>query len=335
MTALDQYQKLEALGLWRGNADEQRREVVVSIGDATLMIYDKADRPIAHWSLPAVIRRNPGARPALFSPAEDAAEELELSDDEIIDAVEKVRKTIERRRPHRGRLRAVVMALVLFLVFALGDFWLPDALVKHAASVVPDVKRQDIGNRLLTNIQRGSGQPCETRAGRRALDRLKARLMPDADGRLVVVPGGISSTVHLPGEFIVLNRALVEDFEAPDVVAGYVIVEAVRMSAKDPLERLLEDAGPISALRLMTTGDLPDKVLARHSENLMTLPPLRPSNEAVLTVFRRAKVATSPYAYAVDITGEKTLSLIEADPGGGAEILPDSDWINLQGICGE
>ena len=105
MTALNEYQRLESTGIWRASPDEQRRDVMVSVGDASLVIYDSAGRPLGHWSLPAVIRLNVGTRPALFAPGPDAPEELEINEDEMIDAIEKVRKTIEKRRPRQGRLR--------------------------------------------------------------------------------------------------------------------------------------------------------------------------------------------------------------------------------------
>ena len=43
MTALSKYDRLEASGLWRPTPQDQRREVVVSIGDATLVISDMND----------------------------------------------------------------------------------------------------------------------------------------------------------------------------------------------------------------------------------------------------------------------------------------------------
>ena len=56
MTALQKYERLEATGLWRETPDGQRREVVVSIGDATLVISDLNDTALTHWSLAAVER---------------------------------------------------------------------------------------------------------------------------------------------------------------------------------------------------------------------------------------------------------------------------------------
>ena len=54
MTAIKEFERLESLGLWRGLKDSQRREVVVSFGEATLVLSDINNRPITHWSLAAI-----------------------------------------------------------------------------------------------------------------------------------------------------------------------------------------------------------------------------------------------------------------------------------------
>ena len=56
VTALHRYQRLEAEGVWRATPDARRQEVIVVLGDATLVIHDRGERPLAHWSLPAVER---------------------------------------------------------------------------------------------------------------------------------------------------------------------------------------------------------------------------------------------------------------------------------------
>jgi len=335
MTALTEFQRLESPAVWRASPEDQRRDVIVSVGDATLVIYDKADRPLAHWSLPAVIRQNAGTRPAVFAPGADAPEELEVADETMIDAIEKVRKTIERRRPREGRLRFFLLGGGLAAVLALGVFWLPDTLVHHAAAVVPEAKRADLGLRLLSNIRRVAGRPCNTSDGRIALDRLYTRLLPDRTGRLVVLSSGIPKTGHLAGGLILVNRTLLEDHEAPDVVAGYILAEALRADSEDPIKTMLTATGPTTAIRLLTTGDIPEETLADYAAQLMIEPASEPDRDALLDRFRTAQVASTPYAFARDISGETTLALIEADPGGAAPVLPDSDWVSLQGICGE
>src|SRR6056297_874208 len=124
MTALSEYERLEASGIWRGSALDQRRDVVVSLGDATLAIYDMQDRALAHWSLAAVERRNLGASPAVFAPGPDEGEMLELDDDSMIAAIERVRRAITRSTPRRGRLRYVLMAGTLLVMLWGSVFWL-------------------------------------------------------------------------------------------------------------------------------------------------------------------------------------------------------------------
>jgi hypothetical protein len=337
MTALDQYQRLETMGLWHASPRDQRREVIVSMGDATLTISDGNMRALSHWSLPAVVRLNPGDMPALFGPAEDAPEVLELDDETMIRAIEKVRSAIERSRPRPGRLRNAIIAGAAALVLGATVFWLPGALIRRAVAVVPPAKRTALGDEILRDIGRIAGTPCATVYGNRALDRLHARLLPDVRGKIVVVPEGVQQAAHLPGGIILVNRELVEDFDDPAVLAGFVLAEDQAARDADPLRDMLAEAGIISTVRLMATGDLPSQVLDTHAENLLTRAAARPTLAEMITRFLDAAVPSTPYAYALDLTGESTLPLIEADPvppGEARQILADSDWVALQGICG-
>jgi hypothetical protein len=131
MTALDRYVRLESDGLWRPAHDQQRRQVTISFGDATLVIADGAARPLTHWSLPAVMRLNPGEHPALYSPDDEASEELEISDETMIDAIEEVRKALAKARPQPGKLRHWITAGIIAATLALAVFWLPGALMRQ------------------------------------------------------------------------------------------------------------------------------------------------------------------------------------------------------------
>ncbi|WP_322866709.1 hypothetical protein U5922_011270 [Aquicoccus sp. G2-2] len=340
MTALSAYDRLEATGLWRATPDDQRREVIVSIGDATLTITDPADRALAHWSIPAIARANPGQRPAVFHPDGDSGETLELSDNEaeMIAAIEKLRSAVDRARPHPGRLRFLSLTLILAAIIALGVFWLPGALLDHTVAVVPQVKRQEIGETLLAKIRRVAGAPCNDSHGLSALTHLSSRLpSPTGPASLVVLRGGVAEATHLPGGIILLGRALFEDYEEPDVAAGYIIAEHLRSEIEDPLRHLLRQSGVIATLRLLTTGALPDSTLQSYSEALLTAPPAPLSDAALLAGFKAWSVRSTPYAYARDVTGETTLGLIEADPFAQQApdpLISDADWLRLQNICG-
>ncbi|WP_146586715.1 hypothetical protein [Puniceibacterium confluentis] len=340
MTALNEYQRLEASGLWRPAPDAQRRDVVVSLGDASLTITDTSDRVLAHWSLAAVSRINKGALPALYHPDGDPGETLELPASEavMIDALERVRRAIERRRPRPGKLRVWITGGIAVLVVGLAVFWLPDALLRHTVKVVPNVKRIEIGDALLDRITRVAGMPCAAPQAQEPLRLLAARILGENRREaLVVLRDGVRKTVHLPGGRILLNRALIEDPEDPDVTAGYVLAEAVRRRGRDPLEGLLRHVGLWPSLTLLTTGSLPEAVLDDYAEALLVETPPREPPGRLVDAFAAAELRTTPYAYAEDVTGESTLPLIEADPRkkeGSRQVLSDADWIRLQGICG-
>ena len=132
MTALQKYARLEAVGVWRESDQGQRRDVIVSIGDATLVITDSQEKALAHWSLAAITRVNPGLVPALYHPEGDKTESLELPEDEVamVEAIETLRRVIDRRRPKPGRLRLGMFLTVITLIAALAVFWLPRAVIQ-------------------------------------------------------------------------------------------------------------------------------------------------------------------------------------------------------------
>ena len=336
MTALKQFERIEATGLWRPTPDEQRREVVVSIGEATLTISDFNDRALTHWSLAALQRLNPGVFPAIYHPDGDPDETLELPESEttMIEAIDRLQRAIDRARPHPGRLRWASVAGVVAAVLALLLLWMPHALQNHVVSVVPKIKLADIGDTILHRIERVSGQACTSDETQDALNALAARTGVE---KIVILPSGVQTTLSLPGGIVLLNRALVEDHEDPSVAAGFIIAERARIEAQAPLDDLLDRTGTGAAFRLLTTGELTPQIVDRYTEQVLSAPrPVIPDDD-LLEVFARAALPSTPYAYAVDVTGETVLALIEADPMAGRplpQVLPDRDWVRLQNICG-
>jgi len=340
MTALTQYERLEAPGLWRPAPEAQRVNVIVSIGDATLTISDSSDRALTHWSLAALHRLNPDTMPALYAPSElpDEVEELEISDDDMVAAIEKVRRVIERNRPRAGRLRLILTLAALALGVFIAVTWLPGALKRQTLAVLPDVTRASVGDRLLERIQRVSGAPCTGRYGTAALAGLGARVSDGQPLRLAVVSSGVPQAAHLPGGIVLLNRAVIEDYEEPDVAAGFILAELERARLNDPMAALLDHAGLWATARLLTTGAIDDAALDSYAEVLLTRPRADLRDETLLARFETAGVRATPYAFALDQTGETTLRLMEADPiplSMAVPLLADSDWVSLQGICVE
>lgn len=335
MTALNKYQRLEASGLWRADADAQRREVIASIGDATLVISDMQDRPLAHWSIAAIERANPGKTPAVFHPYGDTGETLELGEGEaeMVGAIEKLRKAIHKSEPRSGRVRVLIMLASVAAVAAGAVFWLPDALRAHVTSVVPQINRVVIGQDVLSQMGSITGSPCHEEVADAALERLASRA---GVREIIVVPGGIRDTAGLPGGAILVSRTILEDHEDPAVVAGYVAAEALRIQMRDPLAHLLETGGISASFRLLTTGQLTEDTLIGYAEALATeTAPVVPHAD-LAEHFAGLELPGTPYAYAIDISGETTIDLIEADTtllGNIPPVLSDGEWVALQEIC--
>lgn len=339
MTVLRKYLRLESSGLWRASPEEQLREVVVGLREATLVLSDpKTEMALSQWSLPALNRLNHGKSPALYAPGDEAVETLELDDVDMIAALETVRAALVRRRPRPGRLRNVVVGSGLAVTLALGVLWLPDRLTEYTASVLPYPTRVSLGNLALADLVRLTGSPCATKSGMLAAVELASRIMPGVPIRVVVVRDGLPAPVHLPGGIVVLPAPLLDLMDGPEAVAGYVMAETLRAGLSDPTIALLRHAGLASTFRLLTTGTMAPEAVAGYGEFLIRQVPAPLTNEALLAAFAAAEFGTSPYAFALDPTGETTLALIEADPflgGAPRPVLADGDWLNLQSICAQ
>ena len=205
----------------------------------------------------------------------------------------------------------------------------------QTAAVLPEAKRAELGRDILDEMVMLSGQACGDETGRQALRQLGNRVLGPNAPQLVVLPQALSRTVQLPGGIYVLDRGLIENHETPEVVAGYLLAE--RLRGRDPVLRLLQDAGLAPTAQLLTTGQISRTALHAHATRLLTDPGAPVPDDALLAAFAEAAISSQPYAYALDISGERTLGLIEADPLRGRltePLMRDQDWIALQGICG-
>ena len=325
--------------MWRETPQDQRREVLVRFGDATLVLSDpKSGAAVSHWSLPAIERINKGQEPPVFAPGADALESLELDDPEMIAALGTVRQAVQAAVAKPGRLRGVLLAGTAAAVVLAALFWLPGALVSHTAKVVPPAQRADIGQRALDDLIRVTGAPCNDRLGLQALAALSERVFGPVDTPILyVLPEGVEQPLHLPGDVIILPRKLIEQANGPEAAAGAALVERLRMKAEDPIVPLLEYAGLRATFELLTTASLPDTALSGYGEAMLRAAPLALSDAALLAAFESAQIPATPYALAVDPEGKTTAGLAANDPYKGlapSPLISDESWVALQGICG-
>lgn len=336
MTALNAYIRLESTGLWRAELGVQRRDVYVFLGDASLVLADKSETALSHWSLPAIERQNPGKTPAIFMPGSDTGETLEIDDPEMISAIEKVQAAIHAVDPKPGRLRLWAGLSMLAVLGSLAIFWLPNAVVMHAERVVPETTRSELGNRVLTYAEKLAGDRCDRPAGERVLDRLAQRLAPNTGLELVIVGRWPNTTGHLPGNIVLLDRELIDIHDTPDVLAGHAIAEFARAQQISALTELMRDAGTFHSLRFLATGQMSDTAMQRHADQMVSRPKTDISSAALVAAFETARIPARPYAINSDETDQVKERLLGRDPyvaGVSPTILSDNDWVTLQSIC--
>lgn len=226
MTALAQYQRLEAIGLWQPAGGAPPREVVVSFGQATLVLSDPGtETPLTHWSLPAITSLAPGRHPAIYAPGppgEDGTptETLTIDEPEMIDAIARVHHAIDAALPHPGRLRRRLIGGIALIAVAAGIWWLPGWIIHHTIRIAPPAQRALVGEAALADLTRITGPACRRPAGDTVLARLADRLAAatgrdgagsadrDARLRLHVLAGGIRGAVALPGGIVLIGPDL-------------------------------------------------------------------------------------------------------------------------------
>lgn len=334
MTALKEYDRLEATALWRPARDEQRREVVLSLGDLTLLITDLQDRVLAHWSLPGMRRVNPGRTPAIFHPRGNPGETLEIDAGTMVEALDRILGQIDRESPHPGRLRRLLLTgtAVVAAVFAFGV--LPGLLRNHALRIVPAATVNATGERLLTRIRKSTGATCANPAGVAVLGQLSHALLGDtgAPRRLLVVSEAVPAILSLPGGITLINRDLIEAQDNPDILTGYLLADHVGQSEMPPMQALLEDAGLLATLRLLSTGNLPDSVLEQHARTLLSSPRSWPGPAPLAAEFSARQVPLAPFVQALGRAAPEGYATL-SDSATAAPLLPDADWLRLQTIC--
>ena len=254
MTALKAYERLECTGLWRSGPAMQRREVVVSCGQATLILTDMQNRPLAHWSLAAIDVQTHKEDAATLRPAPGSEESLEISDKTMLEALQKVQKAIDRSRPHPGRLRFILAVSSVVLLSFVTLIWGPQAMVSYASNVLPEAKRAQLGRALVERIGQLAGPYCTSPEGIRSAALLVERLAPKAALELRVLPGQRTAPIVLPGGKVILFDNMVGQSDDPAVTAAYVAAAIATLNDADPLGFYLEDAGPFVSISLITSN---------------------------------------------------------------------------------
>ncbi|TVP73900.1 MAG: hypothetical protein EA339_01885 [Rhodobacteraceae bacterium] len=344
MTALDKYRKLEGPGLWAASQGEQRRDVIVSFGDATLVISDSRSMTVlSHWSLPAVERINPGKRPALFRPEGDSDEVLELDDDWLINALHVVQGALRPTGSWFSRSRKKIALGAGAVALLLASSMMPAALRDHTASVVPMAKRVELGNIVRADLASLGARHCTSPNGEAALASLQRALF-QTPAQIVVMRGlplEVARIQHVMGRYFLVDARLLEDAQSPEALAGAILMALQRSADEDPLLPLLRHAGVIATFRLLTSAEMPASAMRGYGAALLRIPLAVPKLDPLLERFARVNLSTRAlvdHPVRLDPTlGVLAEALRNQDPLAGepaeTALLSDGQWVSLQNIC--
>ena len=338
MTVLEKYQRLEAEGVWRPDTSAQRREVIVSIGEATLTLSSPSGQVLTHWSLPAIRRLEKSDTSVVFAPGRDAPETLEISDPAMIEALDKVLKAINRKSSGGGGLRRLMLFAGVIAALVLLAFWLPKAAARYVAAIAPPAAHAQIGARTFEQIEKLTGKACGASSGLIALEKLETRLFPEAQLKLVVLPSALAQTAHLPGGWILISHTIVEDHETPEVLAGFLLGEDLRRNTTEPLVIYLQRAGFKALLGLLTKATIPPEAIQQAAERTIAAAPVPIDMKTLAQNAVAAGFDPLPFGSAYDFSGETAQIMRETMEQAEYQIMPllsDGDWIALQRICEE
>lgn len=338
MTALERFIRLEALGSWRQTPQAEPREVVVSFGNATLILRDMHDAPLGHWALNATHVIASTETGTTYATTDDADETLVIADFEMIRAIAAISAhkspRLQRRSPPGWFYAALAVSLVAVVLWSG-----PDLLRRYTATAIPGAQSERIGAAMLTEIVALQGRICQNPTALPAVEKLLQRLFPgDASWRLHVLPMNARPSASLPGGHVLLNKAVLDALIEPDELAGYIALEAARASAGAPLTTLLRDASLGVSLGLLLRGQLDAAVSRQTSQRILAgtgLPETR-YDAAALAILAAARIDTRPFAWALARSGADDARASGFDlppPAGASAALADQDWVALQDIC--
>ncbi|MGF1657832.1 MAG: hypothetical protein ACFCUS_00200 [Rubrimonas sp.] len=256
MTALPEYQLLEAPGLYAERPGLAPQEVLLCFGAASLTILRFDETPLAHWPLATLSAVGCDGDAVILAPDPHAPERLSVSEPEMIAALRAVSGAFEPREtgaPRRRRGRRLAISAALAAAVGAGLWSAGPTLRERAAQAAPAPLRAALGEAAVAAYA-GDG-PCapgalarrEMEALARRLDRAAPAPVPHAL-RLVAVAGP-ALAVPAPGGRIALSAPRLADVEAPRAVVAALARAAARAEGDPPLA---------AALRALAAGDALD-----------------------------------------------------------------------------
>ena len=293
MTAIDKYTRLEALGQWRESPDEPPCEVVVSFGNATLVLSDLDENPLCHWAMAATSRLTLDGANAVYTPDTEGFETLEIDDAEMVEAIAQVSRaaaTIKRRTPW---LRWVFLALLMATFGAIFNA-APSLLRGQAVRMTGPESARKLGTDMVATLD---ADICREPRADVVRELFQSRVFPDGRTLLLIARNQPHAGVF-PGGVVVVGGDVLQAMQTPNELAG--LTTTLFAQSETALTQLFEASSSRELFEYITSGRLSGERLANAAQNIIDAPEISETAEFVST---------------------------------SQPLLRDQDWVTLQGIC--
>lgn len=294
MTALDQYTRLETLGSWRETPESSAKEVVVSFGNATLVLSDLDENPLCHWAMAATQRIDLDGDRAVYTPDTQGFETLEIDDANMVEAIAKVALSMRAKKRKTPWLRWVLILLGLGIIGA-GAYKTPTLLRAQANRMTSIESARKIGTDMVTTLGLST---CHNARAVQIKDLLISRTFPELDVALIVIAQPSTPTLF-PGNVILLGDSELQTFASAD-------------DFSHAMREIVDHAGGISGSEIFAHAPL-SELYSYITSGELSVEFLR--NTAKHIIERDLDLPGSNFT-----NPEKP-------------VLRDQDWVALQGIC--
>lgn len=332
MTALDAYDRLEAVGILKRSGEDDGTEVVVTFGEATLTMNalgEAGDTPISHWSLAAIDLLNETEQRAVYSLNAMSEETLEIEDLTLRHALEKVLQDRSGKPYRRKTPRSKLLLTATIAILAGGYFLLPGLVERTAKGMISPERAEILAAEMIPMIEERTGPACETPMAKVGLDRLAQRLNPDGKTRLFVHDLGDADVVSLPGGKILISQNVLENATDNLEIAAWAAIGIAGVIESPAISELFNGQGVMDGIKFLSSGQLPtaakERAVNRILINTSEVSPVIAENaEQLLT---NAQIPTTGLMRVLGKTAPAGEMKIQTP------IMTDTQWSALRSVC--
>ncbi|OUS04498.1 hypothetical protein A9Q96_16315 [Rhodobacterales bacterium 52_120_T64] len=293
MTAIEKYTRLEALGQWREVPDQSPREVVVSFGNASLVLSELNENPLCHWAMAATCRLSLDGSKAIYTPDTEGFETLEIDDAEMVEAIAQVSRAVVATERKTSWFHWVFLAMA---TAAIGSafYATPSLLRGQAARMTGPESARKLGSDMVTTL---GIDICRAPRADVVRELFQSRVFLESRALLLIARHQQHSSVF-PGGIVVIGGDALQAMRTPNDLAD--LTTTLLAQSDLALEKLFEGSSTRELFEYITSGKLADERLAQAAQNITDSPEINDVAEFTSTI---------------------------------QPLLRDQDWVTLQGIC--